>query len=48
LYIIPNLGETGVILCEPLIWVAMTVQLLFAYHRLPIFKKTNQFPEIEA
>ena len=30
-FIIPRLGYLGVILCEPLIWVVMTVQLVYLY-----------------
>lgn len=30
-FIIPRLGYLGVILCEPLIWVVMTVQLAYLY-----------------
>ena len=30
-FIIPRMGYLGVILCEPLIWVVMTVQLVYLY-----------------
>lgn len=30
---VPVFGYNAVILCEPVIWCAMTVQLLFTYHR---------------
>ena len=33
LFIIPHTGYIGVILCEPLIWVPMTLQLWFTYHK---------------
>lgn len=36
LVIIPRLGYWGVILCEPLIWVPMTIQLYFAYKNHPM------------
>ncbi|VJY24325.1 damage inducible DinF protein [Streptococcus pneumoniae] len=32
-------GYKGVILCEPLIWVAMTVQLYFSLFRHPLIKE---------
>ena len=37
--IIPHLGTWGIILCEPLIWVVMMIQLLWVFVRHPIFKK---------
>lgn len=37
--IIPALGIWGIILCEPLIWCVMTIQLAFVFIRHPIFKK---------
>lgn len=45
--IIPHLGTWGIILCEPLIWVAMTAQLLFVFIRHPVFKseKKSLVPE---
>lgn len=33
--IIPIIGYTGVIISEPLIWVVMTIQLLYSYYRNP-------------
>ena len=33
LLIIPHTGYIGIILCEPLIWVPMTLQLWFTYHK---------------
>ncbi len=33
LLIVPHLGIWGIIICEPLIWVVMTVQLLWSYCR---------------
>ena len=33
LLIIPHTGYIGVILCEPLIWIPMTLQLWFTYHK---------------
>ena len=33
LFVIPHTGYIGVILCEPLIWVPMTLQLWFTYHK---------------
>lgn len=33
--VIPHMGLQGVIICEPLIWCVMTIQLIFAYiHRI--------------
>jgi len=37
--IIPWAGYRGVILCEPLIWVAMTTQLYFSLFRHPLIKE---------
>lgn len=34
LWLVPLFGYWGVIWCEPLIWVAMTIQLALAYHRV--------------
>ena len=39
--IIPRLGTWGIILCEPLIWVAMTIELLIVYFNNPIYKKKD-------
>ena len=36
LFIIPSTGYMGVILCEPLIWVPMTIQLYYSYKHQPI------------
>ncbi|MDU6268450.1 MAG: polysaccharide biosynthesis C-terminal domain-containing protein, partial [Streptococcus mitis] len=38
-FIIPWAGYKGVILCEPLIWVAMTIQLYFSLFRHPLIKE---------
>ena len=40
--IIPWAGYKGVILCEPLIWVAMTVQLYFSLFRHPLIKEGKE------
>jgi putative MATE family efflux protein len=37
--IVPALGYLGVIICEPLIWCAMTAQLLFSYCTNPYLRK---------
>lgn len=37
--IIPWAGYKGVILCEPLIWVTMTIQLYFSLFRHPLIKE---------
>lgn len=37
-FVIPRLGAWGVILCEPLIWCAMLVQLAVVFFRLPLFR----------
>ena len=34
LWIIPHTGYMGVILCEPLIWIPMTLQLIIIYRRI--------------
>jgi putative MATE family efflux protein len=36
--IVPALGYFGVILCEPLIWCAMTAQLLLSYYTNPFIR----------
>lgn len=36
--IIPRLGTLGIILCEPLIWCVMMIQLVTVYFNHPIFK----------
>lgn len=41
LFIIPYTGTWGIIMCEPLIWVAMTIQLVWVYFRHPVFKSQN-------
>ena len=40
--IIPWAGYRGVILCEPLIWVAMTIQLYFSLFRHPLIKEGKE------
>lgn len=35
LLVIPVIGYTGVIISEPLIWVVMTIQLLYSYYKNP-------------
>ena len=35
-WIIPWAGYLGVIICEPLIWLAMTIQLYFSIFRYPL------------
>ena len=40
--IIPWAGYKGVILCEPLIWVAMTIQLYFSLFRHPLIKEGKE------
>lgn len=42
LLIIPKVGYIGVILCEPLIWLPMTAQLLTAYLRHPLIEDYRQ------
>lgn len=39
LLLIPMLGYWGVIICEPLIWCAMTIQLVYCYLHTPYLKK---------
>ena len=41
--IIPWAGYRGVILCEPLIWVAMTVQLYFSLFPSPLDKRRQDY-----
>ena len=36
IFIIPSTGYIGVIFCEPLIWVPMTIQLYYSYKQQPI------------
>ena len=38
-WIIPWTGYTGVILCEPLLWLVMTVQLYFSLSKHPLDKE---------
>lgn len=38
LVIIPHSGTWGIIMCEPLIWVFMTIQLLWVFIRHPAFR----------
>ena len=38
LFIIPSTGYMGVIFCEPLIWVPMTIQLYYSYKHQPIIQ----------
>ncbi len=38
LFIIPSTGYIGVIFCEPLIWVPMTIQLYYSYKHQPIIQ----------
>ena len=38
LVFIPRFGYTAVMWCEPLIWCAMTAQLLFSYYRNPFIR----------
>lgn len=37
--IIPLMGSWGIILCEPVIWVVMTIQLVWVFLRHPVFKQ---------
>ena len=39
---IPRFGYTAVIWCEPLIWCAMTAQLLFCYFRNPFIRGEDE------
>ena len=39
LFVIPWSAYLGVILCEPLIWVAMTLQLYVSFARHPLMKE---------
>ena len=38
LFIIPSTGYMGVIFCEPLIWIPMTIQLYYSYKHQPIIQ----------
>lgn len=42
IFVIPKLGQTGVILCEPLIWCVMFAQLIFVYLRHPVIRSQNK------
>ncbi|MEN8076112.1 MATE family efflux transporter [Clostridioides difficile] len=44
--IIPNMGYLGVILCEPIIWCFMTIQLIYAFYKNPYIKKFKVNKEI--
>lgn len=39
IFLIPSMGYFGVIICEPLIWLFMTVQLYYAYRKQPLIKQ---------
>ncbi|MGF0071259.1 MATE family efflux transporter [Streptococcus orisratti] len=39
IFLIPSMGYFGVIICEPLIWLFMTVQLYYAYREQPFIKQ---------
>lgn len=41
-WIIPWTGYTGVILCEPLLWIVMTIQLFFSLFRHPLIKEGKE------
>jgi MATE efflux family protein len=40
--IIPLAGTWGIIMCEPLIWVVMTIQLVWVYEKHPIIKEARK------
>ena len=40
--IIPKLGYWGVIICEPVIWCAMTIQLVLAFYTNPYIKEAGK------
>ena len=42
LFIIPSTGYIGVIFCEPLIWVPMTIQLYYSYKHQPIIQSLKK------
>ena len=42
LLIIPSTGYMGVIFCEPLIWVPMTIQLYYSYKHQPIIQSLKK------
>jgi len=37
IFIIPHFDYTGVILCEPIIWCFMTIQLVYSFYKIHIF-----------
>lgn len=41
LFIVPQLGYLGIMLCEPIIWVVMTSQLAYSFYNTPHIKDTN-------
>ena len=43
--IIPILGYSGVILCEPVIWCLMTLQLVWAFYRNPYIRQFGKKKE---
>lgn len=45
--LIPVFGYTAVIWSEPLIWVCMTIQLWFAYTRLPSIQEARNHTSID-
>lgn len=50
IFIIPHFDYTGVILCEPIIWCFMTIQLVYAFYRNPYilkFKNNKLFGDIK-
>jgi len=40
--IIPKMGTRGIIICEPLIWCAMCIQLVYTYLRNPAISRKNK------
>lgn len=42
LFIIPMIGKWGIIMCEPLIWCAMTLQLIIAFVTHPAIRKSKK------
>lgn len=34
IWIVPKMGYTGVMICEPVVWCLMCAQLMFSYHRM--------------
>ena len=39
LLIIPSIGYLGVIICEPIIWIIMCVQLVYSFYSNPYIKE---------